>query len=340
MSGRGEPVFSVCIANFNGADCLAGCIESVLRQIDAPTYEIIVHDDASTDGSWRIAGGYPSVRLVRSASNAGFCVANNRMVEIASGRFLLLLNNDAELLPDALSTLAGVLESSRAPGVATLPQYDFLSGELLDAGMDLDLFLNPIPRALSGARGGPGMVMGSCLAIPRWLWDRAGGFPTFFESIAEDMYLCLYATILGMPVTCAPRSGYRHRVGKSFGGGKVVDDRLLTSYRRRALSERNKTFNLCMFYPAGLLALALPLHLLALAVEGLALALAHRSLEPVRRIYLPLPLALASNLATLRTYRARIARDRVIGSLRFLRGLRLVPRKLQLLHRFGFPRIH
>jgi glycosyltransferase involved in cell wall biosynthesis len=50
-SGDESPVISICIANYNGEKIIGDCIESVLRQKNAPLFEILVHDDASTDNS-------------------------------------------------------------------------------------------------------------------------------------------------------------------------------------------------------------------------------------------------------------------------------------------------
>jgi hypothetical protein len=64
------------------------------------------------------------------------------------------------------------------------------------------------------------------------------------------MYLCCVARLWGHPVRALPASGYRHWQGKSFGGNRVADNRLSTTFRRRALSERNKTFVMAMTRPS------------------------------------------------------------------------------------------
>jgi len=111
---------SVCIANYNGAAMLHDCIDSVLAQRVDAAVEIIVHDDASTDASLELLRtGYPQVRVLASEQNVGFCIANNRMAEVAAGDYLLLLNNDAALAPDALATL--LASSSGLPARASSP---------------------------------------------------------------------------------------------------------------------------------------------------------------------------------------------------------------------------
>jgi len=72
------------------------------------------------------------------------------------------------------------------------------------------------------------------------------------------------------------RSGYRHQVGRSFGGGKVAAGRLATTFRRRALSERNKTFVMALTFPAPIFQIVFPLHLLLLLLEGTLLSLVKR----------------------------------------------------------------
>ena len=113
-----HPVISVCIANFNGEDFICECIDSVLNQDTKLDIEIIVHDDASTDNSITlIRSRYPQVKLIESKTNSGFCKSNNKMANIARGEYLLLLNNDAQLFPDALQALHEVEEDVGA-GVA------------------------------------------------------------------------------------------------------------------------------------------------------------------------------------------------------------------------------
>lgn len=110
------PLISICIPHYNGIDLIDACIASVRKQTGGMVIEIIVHDDASTDGSAaHIRTHHPDARLIASSENVGFCVANNRMAEAASGEYLLLLNNDATLLPDALATLLQEAQRLKSP---------------------------------------------------------------------------------------------------------------------------------------------------------------------------------------------------------------------------------
>jgi GT2 family glycosyltransferase len=340
MSGPAAPAVSVCIANYNGMDVIDACLESVLSQDFALPVEIVVHDDASTDGSLQhIRDKYPGVILIESEHNVGFCVSNNRMAQIARGACLLLLNNDAELLPDALRTLHQAANALRQPAVLGLPQFDASTNTLIDRGSLFDPFLNPIPN-LDPARRDVGMVIGACLWIPRPLWQQLGGFPEWFGSMAEDMYLCCLARLRGCPVQVLPDSGFRHWVGHSFGGGKVLPGmRLATSVKRRTLSERNKSFVMVLTYPAPLFYLLFPLHLSLLLLEGILLAVLKRDASLWRAIYLGAFRALWQERKRLRTLRCEIQRTRQQPRLHFFRIFTVVPYKIRMLFRHGLPHI-
>ena len=281
------PRISVCIANYNGERMIEVCLDSVLAQRGEFTVEIIVHDDASSDASVEIIKrNYPGVSLIQSVENVGFCIANNRMAAVAHGDYLLLLNNDATLFPDALSTLLAEAQRLGKPAIMSLPQFNDATLELIDIGCLLDPFLNPVPNR-EATRNDVGMVIGACFWVDRCLWEELGGFPEWFGSVREDLYLCCRARLAGYMVRALNVSGYCHRVGQSFGGGKVTDGRLHSTFRRRALTERNKTIVMTIAYPAPFMQLILPLHLLLLILEGMALSLLKLEGRYLREIYLP-----------------------------------------------------
>lgn len=332
-----RPVCSVCIANYNGMAVIDACIRSVLAQDCGFPVEIIVHDDASSDGSaGLVAQRYPQVQLIEGAENVGFCVANNRMAEAARGEYLLLLNNDAELLADALRTLHGAAAALARPAILGLPQYDAATGELIDMGSLFDPFLNPIPNR-DGARREVGMVIGACLWLPRSLWTELGGFPEWFGSLAEDMYLCCQARLRGCAVRALDRSGFRHWVGQTLGGGKVVRNRLSTTVKRRALSERNKSFVMAICFPVPGFHFIFPAHLALLFVEGLLLALVKRSPRLFADIYWGALKALWRERSRLWALRRETQARRTLGAAAFFSPFRWMPHKLTMLLRHGLP---
>ncbi len=334
------PTVSVCIANYNGLGLIDECIASVLAQDCRFSVEIIVHDDASTDGSAQhIRAAHPYAVLIESIDNVGFCVANNRMVQRASGDFVLLLNNDAVLYSDALATLYKGMHDIGHPSILSLPQYDASSGELIDIGCLLDPFLNPVPSR-NRDRKEVGMVIGACLWIPRTMWNELGGFPEWFDSIGEDLYLCCCARLAGYEVRALPNSGYRHWQGKSFGGNRVTGNRLSTTYLRRALSERNKSCVMALTYPTPVFQCVFPIHLVLLLSEGLALSLFARKWNHFSNIYLSTLKDLWHWRGQLRLLRRSIQSRRRKSVRSFFSVFRCFPHKLLMLLRYGIPEIH
>ena len=334
-----HPIVSVCIANYNGIGVIEACIASVKAQIGDLPVEIIVHDDASSDESVDyFRTQHPDVTLIQSSENVGFCISNNRLASQAQGQYLLLLNNDAELLTDALTSLYQATQDLGVPAILGLPQYDATSGALLDAGSLLDPFLNPIPN-LDLNRRQVGMVMGACLWIPKTLWHELDGFPTWFGSIGEDLYLCCRARLAGYPVIALNASGFRHRVGHSFGGGKVLQNRLITSRKRRALSERNKSYVLVLSYPTPYLEFFFALHIVALVLEGVIITITKLEIQIWNRIYLECLKALWKQRGLLRDLRRTIQKNKRVSTREFFAVFKWYPYKIRMLWKHGIPTI-
>lgn len=332
------PVCSVCIANYNGEALLGDCLASVFAQAGDLAVEVIVHDDASTDASRELLKAYRNVTWIESTQNVGFCVSNNRMVAQARGEFVLLLNNDAALLPGALKALRSLAGSSTAPAILTLPQFDWDSHALVDRGCLLDPFYNPIPHTRSGPDE-VAMVIGACLWLPRSLWIELGGFPEWLGSVGEDLWLCCAARRRGYGVRVTGDSGYRHRQGASFGGNRAQGGRLSTTLRRRTLSERNKSRALLTFTPAWLRWPLWTLHSALLTVEGLALTAVHRDRRIWRDIYGPALLTPWTDRQALAAERAKLAGAPQATLRSYLSAFRPWPRKLAMLLAFGVPKI-
>jgi len=333
------PVISVCVANYNGTSFLADCLNSIFSQDVEGEIEVIVHDDASTDDSvtW-LLDHYPQVELLASRKNVGFCASNNRMTDHAKGEYLLLLNNDAALLPGALNSLLKIARAQTTPGIATLPQYDWQSGLLVDRGCLLDPFYNPIPNT-DPERQDVAMVIGACLFIKRELWTSLGGFPEWLESIGEDLYLCCQARLRSFPVQVTNDSGYRHRQGASFGGNRADSRRgLSTTFNRRRLSERNKTFTMVVCTPGALLWALLALHLVLLNIEGLLLSLMRRDAALWRTVYAPVTGELWKNRVRLKDARRSTQSQKHTSVRQYFHPFAMRLRKLDLLLRHGAPR--
>lgn len=338
MKLSSTPLISVLIANYNGEGLLCDCIGSVISQDGGLDVEIIVHDDASSDGSLALLrDSYPQVRVIASPENVGFCISNNRMADAATGKYLLLLNNDAALAPNALQMLLSEQALLATPSILTLPQYDWETGMLVDRGCLLDPFFNPIPN-IDPELDDVAYVIGACLWCPRETWCALGGFPEWMESIGEDLYLCNLARLRGIPVRALRNSHYRHHQGASFGGNRA-DGGLSSSLRRRRLSERNKTRALMVLTPGAIVWPLLVVHLIALAGEGLMLSLLRRNVTLLREIYMPAIVTPFREWAGLRMYRCVVQESRTVPVRKWYSVVRWELRKLSLLKTHGVPKV-
>src|SRR5580700_1417129 len=90
------PDLSAIVVSYNTRDMTLECLRTLDAALEGLSAEVIVVDNASTDGSVdSIRNAFPSVRLIARETNAGFGAANNQAMGMAHGRFLLLLNSDA-----------------------------------------------------------------------------------------------------------------------------------------------------------------------------------------------------------------------------------------------------
>lgn len=333
------PRVSVCVANFDGETLLPDCIDSILAQdTDAPI-EILVHDDASRDDSIDLLRArYPQVHVLASDTNVGFCIGNNRMVERARADYVLLLNNDAALAPDAIRHLLQATETIGAPAILTLPQHDWATGTLVDRGCLLDPFCNPVPN-LDPTRDDVAYVIGACLWCPRATWQALGGFPEWMESLGEDLYLCGLARLRGMPVRALSTSGYRHRQGATFGGNRAGEAGLRTSFKRRRLSERNKTRTLMVLTPGLAMWPLLVLHLCALVVESTVLSLLRRDATLWHEVYAPAIATPFRETRTLLSRRRDVQATRTISVGQWFSAVRWQLRKVAMLAKYGVPTV-
>ena len=116
------PDLSVIIVSYNTRDLLRNCLLS-LRASDGLSLEIIVVDNASSDGSAAmVADEFPEARLLAQTTNTWYCGGNNIGIDAATADYTLLLNPDTEVTPDALALMLGFLREN--------PEYVGVSGQL------------------------------------------------------------------------------------------------------------------------------------------------------------------------------------------------------------------
>ena len=111
-------ILSIVIVNWNTKDMLCECLSSVQNGLDNTDAEVIVVDNASTDGSQQmVKQSFPDVLLIENQANRGFAAANNQGLPVASGRYILLLNSDTIVLGDVLQRSVEYMETHSDVGV-------------------------------------------------------------------------------------------------------------------------------------------------------------------------------------------------------------------------------
>ena len=109
---------SIIIVAWNVRELLYNCIKSVYEQTEGISFEIIYVDNASEDGSVEIVRKeFPGVRIIENEENKGFIKANNQGIEVAQGRYVLLLNSDTIILDNAIAKTVKFADENRQAAV-------------------------------------------------------------------------------------------------------------------------------------------------------------------------------------------------------------------------------
>ena len=123
-SQRGAPDVSVVLVSWNTRELLRACLRSLREHTRGCGYEVIVVDNASSDGTPAVLRAeHPDVQLLENERNAGFAVAANRGIGAALGRYVLLLNSDTRLVGDTVTALVQILDAHPDAGAAGCALY-------------------------------------------------------------------------------------------------------------------------------------------------------------------------------------------------------------------------
>ncbi|MBN1454117.1 MAG: glycosyltransferase family 2 protein [Anaerolineales bacterium] len=211
------PKASIIVLTWNGRSYLESCLKAVLVQ-DYPDFEVIVVDNASTDGSADyIAEFFPQVRLLRNEFNLGFAGGCNVGLRSARGDVLVLLNQDTEVRSDWLSNLMVVFENPQI-GIAGCKTF-FPDGTIQHAGGHV---YGPRAETEHLAYGAedivtPGSVVdvdfvtGAALAVTRSALERIGLLDEgFYPAYYEDVDWCYTAREAGFRVVYVPEARLVH----------------------------------------------------------------------------------------------------------------------------------
>ncbi len=232
-----SPLISIIVISYNTREMTLECLQSVINETTECSYELIVIDNNSHDGSAEaIKDQFPDIRLMALKDNLGFAKANNLAAEHANGDYYLLLNPDTVVLDNAIDRIiefakekpsAGIWGGRtyygdkslnpyscwrkttvwnlfcRVSGIAGLfPKSEFLNSEAY-GGWQRDTI-----RKVD-------IVTGCFFLITKELWAELEGFDPAFFMYGEEADLCLRAGKKGYSPIVTPTAGIVHYGGAS-----------------------------------------------------------------------------------------------------------------------------
>ena len=216
---------SAIIVNWNGKDVLIDCIKSLLEQ-DYPELEIIVSDNGSADDSAAyVREHFPSVLLLENGSNLGFGGAVNRGLALASGNYLIFLNNDLYLRQDSISELASLLDADNTIGAA-VPNilYYEKRGIINSFGVLINYSGIACPNLVdcqdSDTLRSHETACGGIFMFRRETYEATGGFDEDLFLYHEDHDLSWQIRLLGKKIMVTPKAVIYHHYHFHKGKGK------------------------------------------------------------------------------------------------------------------------
>ncbi|MFN0159028.1 MAG: glycosyltransferase family 2 protein [Bacteroidota bacterium] len=242
-----EALVSVVIVNYNGKEFLADCLTSVFEQPHRPL-EVIVVDNASTDGSLEmIRRQFPLVRLVVNSVNRGFAGGNNDGCDMATGEYIVLLNNDTVV---EHSWLPGLLKYARRPEIGAAasfvttdgipPAFYEMNGTLNYLGYNIMRHFSDVSQIFYA--GGTSMMFRRNVSTRPFLDE--------YFLYHEDVYYSWKLRLAGFSVVMAPGSKVKHL-------GSATTKRALSS-TVTFYQERNRILNALFFFEKKTLILLSP----------------------------------------------------------------------------------
>ncbi len=291
---------SVIIVSYNSRAYLGRCLASLLPQLPAGG-EVIVIDNASTDGSPEVVRAFAGVRLVENPENVGFVRAVNQGLKLAAGRYLLILNPDTEVRPGAVAALLRFMADRPRVGLAgprllnpdgtvqpsrrrfpTLPVL-FAESTIIQwwfprLGLFRRFYCEDLP---DGPPQPVDWVTGACMLVRREAVEEVGPLDERFFMYCEELDWCRRMWAAGWEVYYVPEAEVVHQEAASSRQDPVRQRvnfyasrlKYAAKYHGAAVSTVLRAWLLC-----GLAA--------ELAVEAAKLALGHKPELRRRRIRL------------------------------------------------------
>jgi GT2 family glycosyltransferase len=227
---------SIIIVSWNVMDILSDCLDSIIRRPVAFSYEIIVVDNASTDGTAdHIKKKFQTVRVVENSENQGFAQANNQGASRAGGEYLFFLNPDTILLDEAIRNLVDFMD--RNPDIAMSGPRILNEDKTLQASVRnfpswpgafyrytilkyMGLFKSHFEKWHNRGfdydkQADIEQLIGAAMLIRKVTFEQVGRFDERFFMYYEEVDLCRRLKDAGLRVVYYPGARMIHLGGKS-----------------------------------------------------------------------------------------------------------------------------
>jgi N-acetylglucosaminyl-diphospho-decaprenol L-rhamnosyltransferase len=251
-----SPVLSIVIVNYNARPHLENCLDSLISAAPAIAHEIVVVDNASTDGSVHAVGSrWPQVAVVELPSNVGFAAGNNVGIRVSRGALILLLNNDTIAPAGAVDALVAALLAHPDAAVAGPRLVDETGRTELSFGPMISPFSELRQKwTMNLHRRGVAFVSrrvehaaereryvdwvsGACLLVRRADAEQVGLLDERYFLYTEDVDFCAAIRARGRQVLFTPAARIVHLRGRSRSTAPAA---MTAAYRRSHLAFYDK----------------------------------------------------------------------------------------------------
>ncbi len=259
---------SIIIVNWNVREDLINCLRSIEQNPPSYKYEVIVVDNASTDGSAdAVRGEFSWARLIVNERNLGFAAGNNVGLEKAFGEYVLFLNSDTLVHRGSLDGLVSFMDSNPNVGgcgpkllngdgtvqpsarrfpplLGVLHRYTFFRYLLIFRGQYHKWLMKDFGH---DEQMDVDQVMGAALMVKRSVVDELGGMGREYYMYYDDVDMCYGIKQAGQRVVFLPNIVVTHLGGRSM--NRIPVDRRVMTLRSMLtfLRKRHGSFNIGMF---------------------------------------------------------------------------------------------
>ncbi len=230
---KGTPKISVLIPNMDHTDLLNMCLQSIYRKTTYPNYEIVIvennsHEERTFSYYNRIQREHDNLRVVYWTGEFNYSAINNFGAKYCTGEYLLLLNNDIEIItPDWMEQMLMYAARGDVGAVGTMLYYpdDTIqhAGVIIGLGGVAGHAHKNLPRGSFGYMGRAAYaqnfcaVTAACMLMPRHVFDEIGGLDEGYRVAFNDVDMCLRIFEKGYLNVFTPYAEAYHHESKSRG---------------------------------------------------------------------------------------------------------------------------